>query len=75
MKKDKQGQSEGFDNCDRPTNLTQIGFIFFIAQNDLEIWRMTLKNNRAPSLCYSNANSGQNRQLSIPCDLEIWQMT
>ena len=24
-KKQKQGKSEGFDSCDRPTNLTQIG--------------------------------------------------
>ena len=23
---DKQGKSEGFDSCDRPSNLTQIGF-------------------------------------------------
>ena len=22
----KQGKSEGFDSCDRPSNLTQIGF-------------------------------------------------
>ena len=22
----KQGKSEGFDTCDRPSNLTQIGF-------------------------------------------------
>ena len=25
-KKKKQGKSEGFDSCDRPSNLTQIGF-------------------------------------------------
>ena len=25
-KKTKQGKSEGFDSCDRPSNLTQIGF-------------------------------------------------
>ena len=24
--KKKQGKSEGFDSCDRPSNLTQIGF-------------------------------------------------
>ena len=24
--KNKQGKSEGFDSCDRPSNLTQIGF-------------------------------------------------
>ena len=27
--KTKQGKSEGFDSCDRPSNLTQIGFKFF----------------------------------------------
>ena len=43
----KQGKSEGFDSCDRPSNLTQIGFkssIFRLC--DLEIWWMTPKNNK-----------------------------
>ena len=26
----EQGKSEGFDSCDRPSNLTQIGFKSFI---------------------------------------------
>ena len=89
---------------------------------DLEIWRMTLKNNRTPLLCYfklcasfrshwwiqtwpwkiighlfyatlsfvhhfvaigefrlelqsGNAQSGSNRRILEPCDLEIWRMT
>ena len=49
----EQGKSEGFDSCDRPSNLAQIGFkssIFRLCY--LEIWRMTLKNNRALLLCY-----------------------
>ena len=44
-----QGKFEGFDSCDRPSNLTQIGFESSIfSPRDLEIWWMTLKNNRAP---------------------------
>ena len=35
----EQGKSEGFDSCDRPTNLTQIGFKSLTFQpNDLEFW-------------------------------------
>ena len=50
---DKQGKSEGFDSCDRPSNLTQIGFKSSIFQPcDLEIWLMTSKNYRAPLLHY-----------------------
>ena len=34
----KQGKSEGFDSCDRPSNLTQIGFKLSIFRPcDLEI--------------------------------------
>ena len=47
----KQGKSEGFDSCDRPNNLTQIGFkssIFGLC--NLELWWMTSKNNRTPLL-------------------------
>ena len=94
----KQGKSEGFDSCDRPSNLTRIvdfsasvtlkfdgwprkmiRHLFYITSSfvhhlkplgefklellsanaqfgsksacDLEIWWMTLKNNRAPLLC------------------------
>ena len=40
----KQGKSEGFDSCDRPSNLTQIGFKSSIFRPcDLEIWWMTQK--------------------------------
>ena len=49
----KQGKSEGFDSCDRPSNLTQIGFKSSIFQPcDLEVWLMTSKNYRAPLLHY-----------------------
>ena len=44
----KQGKSEGFESCDRPSNLTQIGLKSSIVHPcDLEIWWMTLKNNKA----------------------------
>ena len=40
----KRGKSEGFDSCDWPSNLTQIGFKSLILRPcDLEIWWMTLK--------------------------------
>ena len=69
--------------------------IFFV-RCDLEIWWMTLKNNRAPLLCCLKLcallHSHQWIQtrvtvrkhpiwvkidvcFSVPCDLEIWQMT
>ena len=49
----QQGKSEGFDSCDRPSNLTQIGFKSSIFQpSDLEILLMTSKNYRAPLLHY-----------------------
>ena len=44
----KQGKSEGFDSCDRPSNLTQIGLKWSIFHPcDLEIWFMTQKYNKA----------------------------
>ena len=44
----EQGKSEGFDSCDRPSNLTQIGFKSPIFRPcDLEIWWITPKNNKA----------------------------
>ena len=50
---DKQGKSEGFDSCDWPSNLTQIGFKSSIFQ---PVWPWNLmddpKNKRAPLLCY-----------------------
>ena len=49
----QQGKSEGFDSCDLPSNLTEIGFKSSIFQPcDLEIWLMTSKNYGAPLLHY-----------------------
>ena len=38
----KQGKSEGFDSCDRPTNLTEIGFESSIFQ---PVWPRTLMDD------------------------------
>ena len=49
----KQGKSEGFDSCDRPSSLTQIGLKLPIFRpSDLEIWWITPKNNKARLLYY-----------------------
>ena len=54
--KQKQGKSEGFDSCDRPSNLAQIWSKIpnhrFFSPCDLQIWCMTSNNNRAPLLYY-----------------------
>ena len=43
----KQGKSEGFDSCDRPSNLKLDSNCQFFHPYDHEIWWMTLKYNRA----------------------------
>ena len=48
----EQGKSEGFDSCDRPSNLKLDSNRQFFRPCDREIWLMTLQNNRAPLLCY-----------------------
>ena len=50
--KPEQGKSEGFDSCDRPSNLKLDSNRQFFSLCDREIWWMTLQNNRAPLLCY-----------------------
>ena len=54
----------------------------FLEPCDLAIWPMTLKNNRAPLLCYLKLCASfrthwciEIRQFLEPCDLEIWRMT
>ena len=47
----KQGKSEGFDSCDRPSNLKLDSNHQFFRPCDREIWWMTLQNNRTPLLC------------------------
>ena len=48
----KEDKSEGFDSCDRPSNLKLDSNRQFFRPCDLEIRWMTLENNRAPLLCY-----------------------
>ena len=43
----EQVKSEGFDSCDRPSNLKLDSYCRFFSLCDREIWWMTLKNNRA----------------------------
>ena len=92
----KQCTSEGFDCCDRPSNLSQIWFKSSIF---LRVWPSNLMDDLAKQwgtcskphqvLCIiwkpsvnSNCtygsetlNSGQNRRFFVPCELEIWRMT
>ena len=49
---DKQGKSEGFDSCDRPSNLKFDSNRRFFSPCDREIWWMTSKNDRALLLYY-----------------------
>ena len=48
----EQGKSEGFDSCDRPSNLKLDSNRQFFCPCDREIWWMTSKNNRAHLLYY-----------------------
>ena len=64
----EQGKSEGFDSCDRPSNLTEIGLKSSIfCPCDFEIGWMTPKNNKA-SLLY-------NIKLSVSFDIHQWIQT
>ena len=92
----EQGKSEGFDSCDRPNNLAQIGFKSSIFRC---VWpsnlMMTLQNNRVSVLCYVKLCSlfqshqwiqtgvtARKRSIRVkiddffaPCELQIWRMT
>ena len=48
----QQGKSEGFDSCDRPSNLKLDSNRQFFRPCDREIWWMISKNNRALLLYY-----------------------
>ena len=47
----EQGKSEGFDSCDRPSNLKLDSNRQFFRLCDREIWWMTLQKYRTPLLC------------------------
>ena len=59
----EQGKSEGYGNCDRPSNFIQIWFksLIFLAC-------VTLKFDGWPP---ETLNSGQNWQIFVPCDPEV----
>ena len=50
----KQGKSEGFNSCDRPSNITLkwTQIVDFFAHVTLKFDRWPVKNNRAHLLCY-----------------------
>ena len=52
LQPNKQGKSEGFDSCDRPSNLKLDSNRRFLSPCDREIWRVTFKDNRALLLYY-----------------------
>ena len=79
----EQGKSEGFDSCDRPSNLSQIEFEPSIFQ---PVWPRNLMDDPKtrqiwgiwklrPAYSREMPNLGQNRWCFVPCDLEIWWMT
>ena len=60
----RQGTSEGFDGCDRPSDFVN-GLYDFERWN----WMEDLENNHPETL-----KLDRNRQFFDPCDLQIWQM-
>ena len=48
----QQVKSEGFNSCNRPNNVTPIGFKQSIFPYDIEICWMISQNYRAPLICY-----------------------
>ena len=71
---EKQGKSEGFDSCDRPSNLAQIwskSSVFSLC--DLEIWWMTSKNNRVPLLYYIKLCASFQIHRWIKTGVTVWK--
>ena len=72
----QQGKSEGFDSCDRPSNLTLIGFKSSIFQ---PLWPWNLmddppkKNNRAPLLCYFKLFASFHSHWWIQTGVTVWK--
>ena len=71
----KQGKSGGFDSCDRPSNLIQIGFKSSIFQ---PMWPWNLmddpqKNNRAPLLCYFKLFAAFRSHWWIQTGVRVWK--
>ena len=70
----KQGKSEGFDSCDRPNNLTQIGFKLSIFQT---VWPWNLmddpKKNRAPLLYWIKLCASFHIHQWIQTGVTVWK--
>ena len=45
----------------------------FLEPRDLEIWRMTLKNNRAPLLCYFKLYASLSSHRCIQAGVTVWK--
>ena len=75
----QQGKSEGFDSCDRASNLKLDSNRQFFRLCDREIWWMTLQQGKSEGFdsCDrpSNLKLDSNRQFFRLCDREIWWMT
>ena len=80
----QQGKSEGFDSCNQPSNLAQIGlkslFLFFLWMTSfIQYQALCIIPNPSVNSNWSYSpvtlNAGQNRRFFVPCDLEMWQMT
>ena len=79
----EQCKSEGFDSCDRPSNLKFDSNRRFFSPCDIEIWWTTSKNNRALLLYQSIAelklevqsgNAQFGSKLAIFCPVWPWNL-
>ena len=51
----------------------KIDVFFFFVSHDLEIWQMTLKNNRAPLLCYFKLWASFRNHWWIQTGITVWK--
>ena len=66
----RTSKAEGFDSCNQPSNLTQIGYKSSIL---LEIRRMTPKNNGAPLLYYIKLCASFQSHWWIQTGVTVWK--
>ena len=69
----EQGKCEGFDSCDRPSNLKLDLNRQFFRPCDREIWWMTSKNNRAPLLRYFKLCASFRSHWWIRTGVTVWK--
>ena len=89
LERGKQGKSEGFDSCDRPSNHPQIGSkSSFFSRVTLNVMTENPFQAHKSHVCHlivicgfkleslsENAEIGAQSRYFGPCDLEIWWMT